>query len=745
MNWTGIHRFWPAAFAACFGVIVSLSIFDYARRSANERIAAEFASQAETRARDLQEVLSRYEGTVEGFAAAFPYQQLDADRFRAYAKSVFLASSMLQSGFQALVWAPRVTDSERPAFEATARIGTHPDFAIRELMPDGSLAVAPTKPEYYPMRYVEPERPGSPIGLDLPTDKLRAAALRHAITTGEMTATPPLRVSSGADASLLYVPVFPTSMHEPRSGNMPTPVGVLAFRLSLSAMIDAILGAFGPVQQGLDLYVIDDAAPAGARLIYDHAEQAGTTATGSGGSDEAKALVEPYWGSSFRFAGRDWTVLVRPTSQLFAAKLAHAGWFELGSGLLLTAMLALYLATNRIRADRLSLLADTLQREVAVRRATEEDLQLAQLAMDRSSEAICLVDRAGHYLSVNDATCRQLGYTKEELLDMSVFDVATQVNPENWAERWRSYAELGSLTFEGDRVTKDGGTVPVDITVSHIKANDKEYLFIVARDASTRRNIERELRSARDQAETANQAKSQFLANMSHELRTPLNAIIGFSEVISSALFGPLDARYRDYAQDIHGSGHHLLRIINDLLDLSKVEAGRLELHDTPVPVAALFETCRRMVIDRAQSAGVALEFEPTEVEISGDELRLEQVLLNLVSNAIKFTPPEGSVTVGASLSPAGEIIIAVADTGIGMDPEEIPRALQPFGQVDNSLARTHGGTGLGLPLAKRLVELHGGTMAIDSARGKGTTVAFVLPPERTVIRDPAVAGSLAG
>jgi PAS domain S-box-containing protein len=408
-------------------------------------------------------------------------------------------------------------------------------------------------------------------------------------------------------------------------------------------------------------------------------------------------------------------------------------------------MLALYLATNRIRADRLSLLADTLQREVAVRRATEEDLQLAQLAMDRSSEAICLVDASGCYLSVNDAICRQLDYTKEELLGMSVFDVATQVNPENWAERWRSYAELGSSAFEGNRVTKDGSTVPVDITVSYIKANDKEYLFIVARDASTRRTIERELRSARDQAETANQAKSQFLANMSHELRTPLNAIIGFSEVISSALFGPLDARYRDYAQDIHGSGHHLLRIINDLLDLSKVEAGRLELHDTPVPVAALFETCRRMVIDHAQSARVVLGFEPTEFEISGDELRLEQVLLNLVSNAIKFTPPEGSVTVGASLSPAGEIIIAVADTGIGMSTEEIPRALQPFGQVDNSLARTHGGTGLGLPLAKRLVELHGGTMAIDSARGKGTTVAFALPPERTVVRDPAVADSLAG
>ena len=306
------------------------------------------------------------------------------------------------------------------------------------------------------------------------------------------------------------------------------------------------------------------------------------------------------------------------------------------------------------------------------------------------------------------------------------------------------FKRSGSMSFEFERRTKDGRMIPVDLTVTHLELNGKEYLFSVGRDATLRRTIERELRSARDQAETANQAKSQFLANMSHELRTPLNAIIGFSEVISSALFGPLDARYRDYAQDIHGSGHHLLRIINDLLDLSKVEAGHLELHEAPVPVGRLFETCRRMVADRAQTGGIALDFLATELEISGDELRLEQVLLNLVSNAVKFTPEGGSVTVNAELSASGEITIAVADTGIGMDPDDIPRALQPFGQIDNTLARSHGGTGLGLPLAKRLLELHDGTMPNDSARGRGTTASFTRPPERTVQHEPAAADSLA-
>jgi signal transduction histidine kinase len=208
-------------------------------------------------------------------------------------------------------------------------------------------------------------------------------------------------------------------------------------------------------------------------------------------------------------------------------------------------------------------------------------------------------------------------------------------------------------------------------------------------------------------------------------------------------LFGPLDARYRDYAQDINGSGLHLLRIINDLLDLSKVEAGRLELHDGPVAIGTTFETCRRMVCDRAAAAGVELDFADTDLEVSADELRLEQVLLNLVSNAVKFTPNGGRVAVSAILGAGGEVEIAVADTGIGMAAEDIPRALQPFGQIDNSLARPHGGTGLGLPLAQRLVELHGGTMTIDSEVGKGTTVTVTLPPERTHIRDTVIVDGL--
>jgi PAS domain S-box-containing protein len=730
MNWTGITRHWPAALVACLGIIASLSMFGHARKTAEMKVFGEFSTEANVQARDLQEVLSRYEGTIQGFAAAFPYQQLDAERFHLFAKSVFLASGVLQSGLEDVSWAPRVEDRDRAAFEAMESTRRGAAFAIQDRTPAGKLTVAPKHADYYPLLYAEPGRPTTPYGIDLAS---RAPALREAVANAVPTATPAIAMFSGTTASLVFAPVFPSGARSIATA----PVGVVSFRLSIGAAVEAIINAFEPVPQGMDLYVLDDAASKGERLIYDR--QIAVKVEADRSADEAAALAIPFWGSPFHFAGRDYTLILRARPQLLTKRLSGAGLVELAAALLLTAMLGGYLVTSRARAARLRHLAGSLQREVAMRRRTEQDLRLTQAAMDQSSEAICLIDPSGRYLNVNDATCRQLGYTRDELLGMTVFDVADSKNEKKWDARWAAYRETGAETFESVRRAKDGRKVAVDMTVSYFQFGDQEYLFAVARDASARRAIEHELRDARDRAETANQAKSQFLANMSHELRTPLNAIIGFSEVISAALFGPVDARYREYAQDIHGSGHHLLRIINDLLDLSKVEAGRFELHEGTVRIDDLFETCRRMMSERAAAGGILLELKPTHIEVSGDELRLEQVLLNLVSNAVKFTPKGGTIRVAARVAESGCVAVSVADTGIGMAPEDIPRALQPFGQIDNSLTRPHGGTGLGLPLAVRLVELHGGTVTVDSEVGSGTTVTFTLPCERSYQPKPTV------
>jgi signal transduction histidine kinase len=263
------------------------------------------------------------------------------------------------------------------------------------------------------------------------------------------------------------------------------------------------------------------------------------------------------------------------------------------------------------------------------------------------------------------------------------------------------------------------------------------------RQSSKLAKLAARLARARDEANHANRAKSEFLAHMSHELRTPLNAINGFSEIIKDEMFGPVAPRYRDYAADIHRSGMHLTALINDVLDLSKIEAGKLEIDETTIEPAAIVESCLRLVHDRAHKASLRLQTDlPRELPLlRADERLLKQMLLNLLTNAVKFTPEGGRVTVAAGGAADGGLVFAVRDTGIGIAAEDIPRALEPYGQVATARDRNPEGTGLGLPLVKKMIELHGGRLALDSTPGIGTTVALSFPKERVVAADrPATA-----
>jgi signal transduction histidine kinase len=246
---------------------------------------------------------------------------------------------------------------------------------------------------------------------------------------------------------------------------------------------------------------------------------------------------------------------------------------------------------------------------------------------------------------------------------------------------------------------------------------------------------EASLTHARLEAESASQAKSAFLATMSHELRTPLNAILGFSEIMMMESFGPLGSpNYRDYSRDIYDSGTHLLRVINDVLDLSKVEAGRLELSRTDIDVDDTIEMALRFFRERSKKAGLTLaaQIEPGLSTIYADERILRQCILNLVSNAIKFTPAGGTIIVSVRSDADDTLtVVSVADNGIGIAEADLPKVLAPFGQADNAYTRRHDGTGLGLPLVKSFTELHGGRFEIKSAVGVGTTVTISFPPRQ--------------
>ena len=269
--------------------------------------------------------------------------------------------------------------------------------------------------------------------------------------------------------------------------------------------------------------------------------------------------------------------------------------------------------------------------------------------------------------------------------------------------------------------------------LGRIVERDRAEAALLAAKQDAERSAEM-ARTAMMEAEAADRAKTEFLANMSHELRTPLNAIIGFSDMMMSGLSGADNPRkFVEYASDIHESGQHLLEVINDILDLAKIEAGELELHEQVVSVQKIAKSCLTIIRERARENGLDLRDDlPTDLPaLRADERKLKQILINLLSNAVKFTPEGGEVSLNGGMHPDGSFWFAVTDSGIGIASEDIPKALAPFWQVDSDLSRRYEGTGLGLPLTKALVEVHGGKMEIESEVGVGTTVTVEFTADR--------------
>jgi PAS domain S-box-containing protein len=375
------------------------------------------------------------------------------------------------------------------------------------------------------------------------------------------------------------------------------------------------------------------------------------------------------------------------------------------------------------------------QREQALR----DSERRYRLLAENITDVITVLDLSGTRTYISPSVRDALGYDPAELVGRRMVDMP---HPEDAPMAVASVTALR----RGDKATvtlrsrhKDGHYVWMETSLRLVHDPETRRpieVLAVSRDVSGRQALQEELAAAKLRAEQANRAKSEFLANMSHELRTPLNAIMGFGDLIEHERMGPVgDVRYVGYGHDIVESGKHLLELINEILDFAKVDAGRLALVEGHVHVRGIVEACTRMLAERIERGGLVLEvrIDPGVGMVLADERRLKQVVLNLIINSIKFTKPGGKIGLAASLDPGGALILAVTDTGIGIASEHLESVLVPFGQVDSAFNRSVEGTGLGLPLSKRLIELHDGALDIESRLDHGTTVTIRLPAERVL------------
>jgi two-component system, cell cycle sensor histidine kinase PleC len=376
-----------------------------------------------------------------------------------------------------------------------------------------------------------------------------------------------------------------------------------------------------------------------------------------------------------------------------------------------------------------------------LQRERDDAILLLTSVFDVSEIGIVVTDYAGRIVRVNEAFVRTYGWARNELINAEVSGLVTPDERDLARFNHDEYIRQGVRSSgEMKIIRKDGSIANSLYTTATIELSQKRrFQVTTVMDITLRKQMEQSLRMAKDQADTANRAKSNFLANMSHELRTPLNAILGFSEMMENETFGALGhPKYKEYLGDIHMSANHLLEIINEVLDMSKIEAGRLELFEDEIDLVELIRSVNRMMASKAFASSLVLQerFDEDLPHIRADQRLMRQVLINLVTNAVKFSAKGGKIETRAHLIDEGAIEIIIRDYGVGIPEDKIKYALEPFGQVYDKADNAHQtGTGLGLPLAKAMVEMHGGGFQLKSTHGSGTTVTVTLPKERVLAK----------
>jgi PAS domain S-box-containing protein len=650
------------------------------------------------------------------------------------------------AGLQALEWVPRITDANRDQFEAAMRREGFPDFRITDKTPDGRLVRAGRRDEYFPVCYVEPYRGNEPaFGYDAASSPVRRVALDRARRLGTIGVTAPLVPVQATDRRrviLLSLPVY-------ERGGAATADNGARFRgfvlgvFRPETIVEDALKSLDPA--GIDIYVCDSPAPSGRHVAYFHASRA---RQGSRAPDRADEINHPtgiFLVTKLMIGKQQWSLLMKPTMAFVAAHTTLQPWRVLGGGLLFSILLAGYVSGMVGQTLRIKTLVDERTKQLGEK---EERLRFITANIPGAVYQFYARPNGEMGLYYIEGQLQELLGVRgpAEQLFQRFLDGVHPQDRQRFIDSTREVIEEAKpWNFEGRFVTPSGETIWFSAASTPCQRENELVFNGMVSNITDRKRAEEELRryaavlestnkaleETKCAAESATRAKSEFLANMSHEIRTPMTAILGFADILRDNV---QDALSQEAVGTIQRNGHYLLEIINNILDLSKIEAGKLPVAKSacsPVQIVADIASLMRM---RAEMAGLALitEFSgPIPETILTDPTRLRQILINLVGNAVKFTEA-GEVRIVTHLcrEPGPALLqFDVTDTGIGMSQEETPRLFQPFTQADSSTSRRFGGTGLGLTISRRLAEILGGSIGVQSLPGQGTTFSVTIDP----------------
>lgn len=637
--------------------------------------------------------------------------------------------------FKAIEWIPRVSKDDRILFEQRAREDGLTDFTFTEREHQGTMLRRSEQEEYFPVYYVEPIQGNeAAVGFDLASNETHRAALEYSRETGESVATARITIVQEQESQYaiwFFVPVFDDSLSDFRSDNQDE--RFRGYILGVVRIEDLVESSLEPTDLE-DAYIVlrDTSSPANESVLYSNFP--------IDEENELEISARLTYANFFEFGGRHWSMEHAFSDAYINDRLGQSHWFVLVFGILLSFLFSGYTSVILGREKSTRQLVKLRTAELSASEARYKDL------FDRTGDLIQSMTPEGNIIFVNDAWVNTIGYTESEIQGKSIYSLVHQDDRAHCVDYFGKILageNLGSIILRF--VAEDGREVLLKgVTTCHVEQGKPDAMRSIFYDITERTRAEHAIKEAHAeiaeslkrvehfnlQLQEMNRHKSKFLSSMSHELRTPLNAILGFGDLLGGQGFGALNEKQARYVEQIDTSAEHLLDLINDLLDMAKIDSGAMTLNMEECAPRECIEGVVIMLGAQFRKAGLEVDthIDSSLTVIDGDSRKIKQIMLNLLSNAIKYTLNGGSVIVRAEKLSADTVRVTVQDTGIGVKAEQREAIFSEFHQADQARDEALGGIGLGLALTRRLVELHGGEIGVESEQGEGSTFWFTLP-----------------